>query len=107
MINEAYNWLYFIVCIVLACFLFVCLVRAIKGPRIGDRLVAVNMMGTMIMVMICVVAFMLNEDYLIDVAIVYAVLSFLANVLLCKVYIGIHVEKQMEKNDKKEEKADA
>lgn len=102
LINDAYSWLYFIVCLVLAAFLFVCLVRAVKGPRIGDRLVAVNMMGTMIMVMICVVAFMLDEDYLIDVAIVYAVLSFLANVLLCKVYIGIHVEKQMEKKEEKD-----
>lgn len=99
-IDMIYSNMYLIVMIVLAIFLFPCLLRAVKGPRVGDRLVAINMMGTIIMVLICVTAFYLKEDYLIDVAIIYAVLSFLANVLLSKVYIGVHVENQMKKNRK-------
>ena len=37
---------------VLALMLVLCLIRAVKGPRIADRLIAVNMIGTMVMVMI-------------------------------------------------------
>lgn len=96
-IEMIYDNMYLIVMTVLAIFLFPCLLRAVKGPRVGDRLVAVNMMGTIIMVLICVTAFKLKEDYLIDVAIIYAVLSFLANVLLSKVYIGVHIENKMKK----------
>lgn len=102
-IEMIYDTMYIAVMIVLAIFLFPCLYRAVKGPRVGDRLVAINMMGTIIMVLICVTAFRMKEDYLIDVAIIYAVLSFLANVLLSKVYIGVHIENQMKKKLKEKE----
>ena len=74
--------------------LFACLIRAIKGPRVADRLMAVNMMGTMVMVIISVLALMLNEGYLVDVCLIYAMISFLAVVMLSKVYIGIYEEKR-------------
>ena len=103
-VDQIYDYMYLVVMIVLALYLFPCLIRAVKGPRVGDRLVAVNMMGTIIMVLICVTAFKLKEDYLIDVAIIYAILSFLANVMLSKVYIGVHIENKMKKQGKEEEK---
>ena len=51
-----YHYIYIAVLIILALMLFPCLLRAIKGPRIADRLVSVNMMGTMVMVMIAILA---------------------------------------------------
>lgn len=87
-----YHYVYIIVLLILAVMLFACLIRAIRGPRIADRLMAVNMMGTMVMVMISVLALMLNEGYLVDVCLVYAMISFLAVVILSKVYIGIYEE---------------
>ena len=40
--------LFFLVCIiVLAVLTFFCLVRTIKGPRLVDRIVGTNMIGTM------------------------------------------------------------
>lgn len=87
-----YHYIYITVLIILAVMLFACLIRAIKGPRIADRLVAVNMMGTMIMVMIAILALLLDEGYLVDVCLVYAMISFLAVVVLSKVYIGIYEE---------------
>ena len=87
-----YHSIYITVLIILAVMIFACLIRAIKGPRIADRLVAVNMIGTMVMVMIAVLALMLNEGYLVDVCLVYAMISFLAVVILSKVYIGIYEE---------------
>jgi multicomponent Na+:H+ antiporter subunit F len=94
--ETIYHDIYITVLIILAIMLFVCLLRAIRGPRIADRLVAVNMMGTMVMVMISVLALMLHEGYLVDVGLIYAMISFLAVVVLSKVYIGIYEEKRKE-----------
>ena len=71
-----------------------CLIRAVRGPRVADRVVAVNMMGTMTMVMIAILALLLHEGYLVDICIIYAMISFLAVVVLTKVYIGIYLEKK-------------
>lgn len=99
-IMDAYNYLYIGLLIVFSLLLLGCLVRAVIGPRVADRLVAVNMMGTIVMVMIAVLAFLLNESYLLDICIIYAMISFLAVVMLSKVYIGIHKEREeSKKND--------
>ena len=96
-LDKAYQGIFWVVLIVLAVLLFLCLIRAIKGPRVADRLVAVNMMGTMVMVMITVLALLLKESYLLDIGLIYAMVSFLAVVMLSKVYIGIYEEKVRKK----------
>lgn len=92
-----YHTIYITLLILLSFMLLACLIRAVKGPLIADRLVAVNMMGTMVMVMIAVLALMLKEGYLVDICLIYAMISFLAVVVLSKVYIGIYEEKHHEK----------
>lgn len=72
---------------------FACLIRAILGPSVADRLLAVNMMGTIVIVMIAVLAILLREGYLIDICIIYAMISFLAVIVLAKVYIGTFVQR--------------
>ncbi len=91
-----YFYIYTTLLILLAIMLFACLIRAIRGPRVADRLVAVNMMGTMVMVMIAVLALLLQEGYLVDICLIYAMISFLAVVVISKVYIGIYEEMQHE-----------
>lgn len=86
--------LYITLLVILAIMLFPCLIRAVRGPRIADRLVSVNMMGTMVMVMIAILALMLDEGYLVDICLIYAMISFLSVVVLSKVYIGIYEEKR-------------
>ncbi|MBR4360374.1 MAG: sodium:proton antiporter [Clostridia bacterium] len=76
--------------IVLGICLFVCLYRAVRGPRTADRVIAVNMIGTVTIMLILFLALLLQEGYLVDIALIYAMLSFLAVVLLCRIYIGIH-----------------
>ena len=74
--------------------------RAIKGPKITDRIVAVNMIGTLTIIIICILAVYLKESYLVDVALVYAMISFLAVVVLCKVYTGVYLEKKKKEEDR-------
>ena len=78
---------------ILGVLLILCLIRAIRGPRIADRVISVNMMGTLVVIAICVLAFLMGEDYLVDIAMVYTTLSFLAVVVLSKIYVGVYREK--------------
>lgn len=97
LLESAYRGLYIFALVFLAALLVLCLVRAIIGPKIADRIVAVNMMGTMVMVIIGVLALLLNEGYLADICIIYAMISFLAVVVLTKVYMGIYKERRANK----------
>ena len=104
-LSQAYQFVFAGTLILLAILLILCLIRAIKGPRTADRIVAVNMMGTMVNTMIAVLSLMLDEGYLADICIIYALISFLAVIVLTKVYMGVYLEKkEMSEKMKKEEK---
>ena len=81
---------------VLVVLALVCLVRCIMGPRISDRVMAVNMIGTLTIIMVVVFTVYLKEAYLADIALIYAMISFLSVVVLCKVYTGIYRESKHE-----------
>lgn len=88
--------------IVLAILVMLCLARAIIGPRVADRIVSVNMTGTMVIVMIGILALMLGEGYLVDICIIYALISFLAVTVLVKVYMGVYLEGKQGKSGQEE-----
>lgn len=85
-----------IVLTVLATLILAAAIRAIRGPRFTDRMVAVNAANTMVVACICLVSVYLQADYLIDVALIYALLGFTANVLLMRI-----VRAQERKGEKK------
>ncbi|MCD8082756.1 MAG: monovalent cation/H+ antiporter complex subunit F [Clostridiales bacterium] len=93
-LEQAYQILFTVALIFLALMLVLCLIRAIIGPRVADRIVAVNMMGTMVMVIIAILTLMLKEGYLADICLIYAMISFLAVVLLTKIYTGVYLERK-------------
>lgn len=103
-IIAGHPWIFIAILIFLAVLLFLCLIRAIKGPTIADRVVAVNMMGTMVMVMIAMLAVYMGEGYLLDICLIYAMISFLAVVVLTKVYSGVYLEK-LAKEKRRQQKA--
>lgn len=92
MLNEVTNSILTVVLVILAIFVLICLLRAVIGPRVADRIVCVNMMGTMVMVIIAILAVKEQEGYLADICVLYAMISFLAVVVLCKVYMGVYLE---------------
>ena len=98
-LEQAYQMLFSGALIFLAVMLILCLVRAVKGPRVADRIIAVNMMGTMVMVIIGILAVKMQEGYLVDICLIYAMISFLAVIVLTKVYTGVYKEKK-EKGEK-------
>ena len=68
--------------------------------------IAINMMGTSCVIAICILAFLMHEGSLVDIAMIYTMLSFLAVVLLTKVYMGIYREKHRQEMEKEEAQHD-
>ena len=66
-----------------------CLIRALRGPDMADRVIAINMIGTIAIAVIVVLSIVMGEGFLLDMALVYAMLNFLATVLLCRSYVGV------------------
>ncbi|MBQ9564970.1 MAG: hypothetical protein IJU98_05225 [Synergistaceae bacterium] len=64
--------------------IFLCLVRAMLGPRFTDRVIAANIVGTKIIVLIAILALVIEETWLADVCLIYAVISFLSVVVLSR-----------------------
>nr|MBR4280060.1 sodium:proton antiporter [Clostridia bacterium] len=104
--NNAYEILYTPALVIIGLLVIACLVRAIRGPRIADRVIAANMIGTLVVITICILSFVMNEGYLIDIAMIYTMLSFLTVVLLTKVYMGIYREKHRQEMEKEEAQHD-
>jgi len=69
-LNSAREFLLGFVMVVMAIILILALIRAIIGPRFTDRIVAINMIGTEVIIIICVLAYLIGEQYLVDVALV-------------------------------------
>ncbi len=60
------------------------LVRAIKGPTIYDRILAVNAFGTPTVVLIAVHGFLAGRPEFLDIALVYALINFIATIAVTK-----------------------
>ena len=62
-----------------------------------DRIIGINLIGTLVVIIICVLTHLLGEDYLADIAIVYVVMSFIAVMMLCRIYIDLYDRRRKEK----------
>lgn len=80
----------------LGVFTLAALVKAVIGPRFTDRIVAVNAMNTLIIAIICILSVLMKADYLLDVALIYALLGFVANTLLLR---NLYVKKKQEEKE--------
>ncbi len=76
------NWLLTGCAVFLSLSVFVCLMRAMFCLRFTDRVVAANMVATQVMVLIAVLAVVVGREYLADICLIYAVISFLFVVVL-------------------------
>lgn len=74
--------------------LFFSLLRAIRGPRMADRILGINMTGSLTTAAIGVLAVLLEQSWLLDVCLIYCMISFLAVVVLAKISIASHEEQE-------------
>lgn len=86
-VGEAYTCLYTGALVILAVLIGVMLIRSIRGPGVTDRILSINMIGTMVISCIAVLYAYLGESYLLDVALIYTMISFVTVLVLASVYI--------------------
>ncbi len=72
-----------LVIILIACCFF-CLIRAWLGKSIPDRMVAIDIMGTLAVGMTALLAVITKRSFLIDVALAWIFLSFIGTLALAK-----------------------
>lgn len=103
-VESAVNVLLIGIMLIYAVLVIMVLMRAVVGPRIADRLMAINMVGTIGIFLMAVISVLLGEDYLLDISIIYAMISFLSVVILTKVYMGVHEQNVLKKHKIEREK---
>ena len=99
LIQQCYSYLFWGVLVALALCVVAVLVYILKAHLTVDRIIGINLTGTLVAIIIAILAYLLGEDYLADVAIVYVVLSFIAVMLLCRIYINLYQHKRQDERE--------
>jgi len=60
------------------------LIRALLGPTIYDRVLAVNTFGTATVLLISVLGFLIGRPDFLDLALVYALINFIGTIAVLK-----------------------
>jgi len=89
-IEHAYQMLLWGSVIFIGILTCICFWRAYLGPRFTDRVIAINIINTKLIIMIAVLSWLRRESSLLDISIVYAMVGFLAVVVLSKCYLPLH-----------------
>jgi multicomponent Na+:H+ antiporter subunit F len=80
----ASHTVYLIVTFALLVGLLLILVRAVKGPTVYDRILAVNAMGTKTVILVTLLGYVSGRWEFLDMAILYALISFVTTIAVLK-----------------------
>lgn len=64
------------------------LIRAVLGPTVYDRILAVNAFGTLTVILIAVHGFLVGRPEFLDLALVYALINFIGTLAVTK-YVSL------------------
>jgi len=76
--------LYATIIIVILVAVLLAVVRAVKGPELVDRVLAVNVVGTNTVVVIALIGFLYGRPAFLDLALIYAIINFIATIAFLK-----------------------
>jgi len=76
--------MYILVSIAILVTMVLALVRALLGPSVYDRVLAVNVFGTKTVLLIAVIAFISGRTDILDIALIYALINFIGVVAVLK-----------------------
>ncbi len=62
------------------------LARAILGPTVYDRILAGNMVGTVTVLAIAVLGFLMGRPDFLDIALLYALINFVGTIAVLKFF---------------------
>lgn len=81
------------------------LARALAGPTLFDRILAVNMFGTKTVLLIAVFAFLSGRTDLLDISLVYALINFIGIIAVLKLVEqgNFHIASDADVNEPEEQ----
>ena len=104
MLDKLYSYLFIGLCIALGILFIFAIFKSIKGPKVADRIVSINMLSTMVVMVLCTLTVMYpSQGYLADVSMLYVLISFVTVVVLANVFINVNMRKKF-KEEQKEDK---
>ena len=62
------------------------LIRALLGPTLYDRILAVNMIGTKTVLMVAALGFMTGRPHFLDIALAYALVNFVGVIAVLRFF---------------------
>ncbi|MGB5487677.1 MAG: monovalent cation/H+ antiporter complex subunit F [Lysobacterales bacterium] len=65
-----------------------CLYRIANGPTAADRMVAIDILGTVVVGFVAIITAITGKAYLLDIALVWALVSFVGTLALAKYLVG-------------------
>ena len=80
--------LYYVVIFALIITMGLALLRAILGPTVYDRVLAVNMFGTKTVLLLSVISFYFGRPDFLDLALAYALINFIGVLAVLKFFRG-------------------
>lgn len=78
------GWILLIASATILLAIILVLVRAIAGPTVYDRILAVNAIGTKTVVFVVLLAFINERPDFLDIALLYALINFVATIAILK-----------------------
>ncbi len=75
------------------------LARALMGPTVFDRILAVNLFGTLTVVLIALLGFLIERPEFLDIALVYALINFIGTIAVTKYCVFTNFNAPVEKQD--------
>ena len=86
--NSTVSYVVFSACLVLLLGGVLLLIRALRGPTVFDRILAINALGTKTVVLVALIAFLdfghAEPSFFLDTSIVYALINFIATIAILK-----------------------
>ena len=88
--------IYVVLVVALLVTMVLALIRALLGPSLYDRVLAVNMFGTKTVLLLAVVAFMSGRPDFLDLALAYALINFIGVMAVLQFFQSRELRRQFE-----------
>ena len=75
------------------------LARALMGPSVFDRILAVNLFGTLTVVLIALLGFLIDRPEFLDISLVYALINFIGTIAVTKYCVFTNFNAPLEEQD--------
>lgn len=73
-------------CLAIMVVMVLAMVRALAGPTVYDRILAVNMFGTKTVLLIAVLGFLTGRPDFLDIALLYTLINFISLVAVLRFF---------------------